>query len=111
MAVDFEKSWSSLPLEEGAANLLTLESLEQLTFDQLNLEHAATTVFDNWITRFVKQNREYQKNAPPFFDAGFFAAFPTKGEGKDLGRRNFKDTNPYMSSLLVIYLWGGEAIL
>jgi hypothetical protein len=27
------------------------------------------------------------------------------------GRRNFKDTNPLMSSLLVIIVWGGEAIL
>jgi hypothetical protein len=27
------------------------------------------------------------------------------------GRRNFKDTNPLMSSLLVIFVWGGEAIL
>jgi hypothetical protein len=26
------------------------------------------------------------------------------------GRRNFKDTNPLMSSLLVIFVWGGEAI-
>ncbi len=25
------------------------------------------------------------------------------------GRRNFKDTNPLMSSLLVIFVWGGEA--
>jgi hypothetical protein len=27
------------------------------------------------------------------------------------GRRNFKDTNPLMSSLLVIFVRGGEAIL
>jgi hypothetical protein len=27
------------------------------------------------------------------------------------GRRNFKDTNPLMSSLLVIFVWGGETIL
>ncbi len=27
------------------------------------------------------------------------------------GRRNFKDTSPLMSSLLVIFVWGGEAIL
>jgi hypothetical protein len=27
------------------------------------------------------------------------------------GRKNFKDTNPLMSSLLVIFAWGGEAIL
>ncbi len=27
------------------------------------------------------------------------------------GRRNFKDTNPLISSLLVIFVWGGEAIL
>jgi hypothetical protein len=30
---------------------------------------------------------------------------------QDHGRRNFKDTNPLMSSLLVIFVWGGEAIL
>ncbi len=29
----------------------------------------------------------------------------------DHGRRNFKDTNPLMSSLLVIFVWGVEAIL
>ncbi len=27
------------------------------------------------------------------------------------GRRNSKGTNPLMSSLLVIFVWGGEAIL
>jgi hypothetical protein len=27
------------------------------------------------------------------------------------GCGNFKDTNPLMSSLLVIFVWGGEAIL
>jgi hypothetical protein len=27
------------------------------------------------------------------------------------GRRNSKDTNPLMSSLLVIFVWGSEAIL
>jgi hypothetical protein len=27
------------------------------------------------------------------------------------GRRNFTDTNPLMSSLLVIFVWGGVAIL
>jgi hypothetical protein len=27
------------------------------------------------------------------------------------GRRNFKDTNPLISSLVVIFVWGGEAIL
>ncbi len=27
------------------------------------------------------------------------------------GRSNFTDTNPLMSSLLVIFVWGGEAIL
>jgi hypothetical protein len=26
-------------------------------------------------------------------------------------QRNFKDTNPLMLSLLVIFVWGGEAIL
>jgi hypothetical protein len=32
------------------------------------------------------------------------------GEGGRHGRMNFKDTNPLMSSLLVIFVWGGEAI-
>jgi hypothetical protein len=27
------------------------------------------------------------------------------------GQRNFKDTNPLMLSLLVVFVWGGEAIL
>ena len=29
----------------------------------------------------------------------------------DHGRRSFKDPNPSMSSLLVIFVWGGVAIL
>jgi hypothetical protein len=34
------------------------------------------------------------------------------GEGRaDHGRRSFKDTNPLMSSLLVIFVRSGEAIL
>ncbi len=31
-------------------------------------------------------------------------------QGNKHGRRNFKDTNPLMSSLLVIFVWGGETI-
>ncbi len=33
------------------------------------------------------------------------------GQTHTHGRMNYKDTNPYMSSLLVIFVWGGEAIL
>jgi hypothetical protein len=31
--------------------------------------------------------------------------------GEKHGRRNFNDTNPLMSSLLVIFVWGSKAIL
>ncbi len=34
-----------------------------------------------------------------------------KGDWSNHGRRNFKEPNPLMSSLLVIFVWGGEAVL
>jgi hypothetical protein len=40
--------------------------------------------------------------------------FQPKDVGKttmDHGRRNYKDNNPLMSSLLVIFVWGGEEIV
>jgi hypothetical protein len=40
---------------------------------------------------------------PELFRFGLFAF--------DHGRRNFKNTNPQMSSLLVIFVWGGVATL
>ncbi len=34
-----------------------------------------------------------------------------KSKSSNHVRRNFKDTNPLMSSLLVVFVWGGETIL
>jgi hypothetical protein len=48
----------------------------------------------------------------PRVGARVVAAAPTlQIMDKMHGRRSFKDTNPLMPSLLVIFVWGGEAIL